>query len=168
MAQICVAIGERVGIAGPRLERLRLAGLLHDVGKLGIADAILQKPQPLDGGERAELAGHVQIGHSILVAAELPAEAEWVLHHHERYDGTGYPSGQRGAEIPLESRIIAVADAFEAMTGERPYHASLSPERALEELQRHAGGQFDGGCVDALVQAVAEDGVVLRRSFSRA
>ena len=168
VAQICVAIGERVGLSGPQLERLRLAGLLHDVGKLGIADAILHKSNPLDGGERKELAGHVQIGHSILVAAELPVEAEWVLHHHERYDGTGYPSAQRGDEIALESRIIAVADAFEAMTGERPYHSSLSPERALEELQRHSGSQFDGRCVDALVQAVAEDGVVLRRSLSPA
>ncbi len=168
VAQICVAIGERMGLSGHQLERLRLAGLLHDVGKLGIADAILQKPHPLDGGERTELSGHVQIGHSILIAAELPIEAEWVLHHHERYDGTGYPSAMRGAEIPLESRIIAVADAFEAMTGERPYHASLTPERALEELQRHAGTQFDGRCVDALVQAVAADGVIVRRSLTTA
>ena len=91
-----------------------------------------------------------------------------MLHHHERYDGTGYPAAQRGDDITLESRIIAVADAFEAMTGERPYHSSLSPEQALEELQRHSGSQFDGRCVDALVQAVAEDAVVLRRSLSPA
>ncbi len=158
VAALCVAIGERLGVSGHQLERLRLAGLLHDVGKIGIADEILQKPHALDGGERAEMAGHVQIGHSILVSAELPIEAEWVLHHHERYDGTGYPGAKRASEIPLESRIIAVADAFEAMTAQRPYHPSLTPDQALEEVRRHAGTQFDGRCVEALVQAVAEGG----------
>jgi len=158
VARLCAAIGERLGLSGPGLERLRLAGLLHDVGTLGIAEATLQKPQALRSGERAALAGHVQIGHSILIAAELPVEAEWVLSHHERFDGSGYPAAKRGTEIALEPRIIAVASAFEAMTGERPYRPSLTPEQALDELQRHAGTQFDPRCVEALVEAVAADG----------
>jgi diguanylate cyclase (GGDEF)-like protein len=167
VAALCVAIGERLGVSGHQLERLRLAGLLHDVGKLGIADELLRKPHALDGSERAEVAGHVQIGHSILVSAELPIEAEWVLHHHERYDGTGYPAGKSAAEIPLESRIIAVADAFEALTADRSNHPGLTPHQALEELQRNAGTQFDARCVDALLDAIADDGAAsVRRSVS--
>ncbi len=166
VAALCVAIGERLGVSGHQLERLRLAGLLHDVGKLGIADELLRKPHALDGSERAEVAGHVQIGHSILVSAELPIEAEWVLHHHERYDGTGYPAGKSAAEIPLESRIIAVADAFEAMTADRSNHPGLTPHQALEDLQRNAGTQFDARCVDALLEAIADDGASVRRAVS--
>ena len=97
---------------------------------------------------------HVDIGHSILIAAELPIEATWILHHHERFDGTGYPDGWRAVEIPIESRIIAVADAFEAMTGSRPYRESVSVEDALDELRTHTGKQFDGRCVEALVEVV--------------
>ena len=162
VAQLCVAIGERIGLAGHRLERLRLAGLLHDVGKIGIADAILQKPRPLNNDERAAMADHVTIGNAILLAAELPVEAGWVLHHHERYDGSGYPACLRAAEIPLESRIIAVADAYEAMTGDRPYREGVSVEDAVEELRRNVGSQFDGRCFNALVQAIEENAVDLR------
>jgi HD-GYP domain-containing protein (c-di-GMP phosphodiesterase class II) len=156
VAQLSVAIGERVGVTGSDLARLRVAGLLHDVGKLGIANAILEKADELDGDERSELPSHVQVGHSILLAAELPREADWVLHHHERYDGTGYPSGKRGEDIPLGSRIVAVADAFEAMTADRPYRSRLSTAEALDELRRQAGAQFDERCVEALVRALAD------------
>ena len=97
-----------------------MAGLLHDVGKIGVADAILQKPDPLAPDERRAMAEHVNIGHAILISAELPVEAGWVLHHHERYRRQGYPERLRAGRIPLEARIIAVADAYEAMTGTRP------------------------------------------------
>ncbi len=156
VAQLCVTIGERLGVRGHELERLRLAGLLHDVGKIGVADAILQKPTELDAAEREAMASHVDIGHTILLAAELPFEAEWILYHHERFDGTGYPAGKRAAEIPLGSRIISVADAFEAMIADRPYRPSVSVEEAIEELRRFAGTQFDGRCVNALVDAISE------------
>jgi diguanylate cyclase (GGDEF)-like protein len=156
VAQLCVAIAERLGIAGERLERIRIAGLLHDVGKIGVADAILQKPGALDNFERRAMDDHVEVGHGIIMAAELFEEAEWVLHHHERYDGTGYPAGQRAGEIPLESRIISVADAFEAMTSDRPYRTSVTDERALSELRAHTGTQFDGRCVNALVEVISE------------
>jgi len=154
VAQLCVAIGERLQIEPTALERVRLAGLLHDVGKIGVADAILQKPGVLAPDELSAMTEHVEIGHAILLAAELPIEAHWVLHHHERMDGGGYPSGLSGASIPVESRIIAVADAFEAMTGTRPYREAISVDEAVVELQANAGTQFDTRCVDALVDVV--------------
>ena len=154
VAQLCVAIGERLQIDPTGLERVRLAGLLHDVGKIGVADAILQKPEALAPEELSAMTEHVEIGHAILLAAELPIEAHWVLHHHERIDGRGYPSGLSAAAIPVESRIIAVADAFEAMTGTRPYREAVSVEEAIVELRANAGTQFDTRCVDALVDVV--------------
>jgi diguanylate cyclase (GGDEF)-like protein len=156
VAQLCVAIGERLGIDPTGLQRLRLAGLLHDVGKIGVADAILQKPDSLAPDELSAMTEHVEIGHAILLAAELPIEAHWVLHHHERIDGGGYPTGLPGTSIPVESRIIAVADAFEAMTGTRPYREAVSVEEAIVELQANSGTQFDARCVDALVEVVNE------------
>jgi diguanylate cyclase (GGDEF)-like protein len=143
-------IGERLGLEPERLRQLRLAGLLHDVGKIGIADSILQKPGPLSEAEWTIMRTHAGVGHSIVSATELEEEARWVLHHHERFDGAGYPSGVTGDKIPLESRIIFVADAFEAMTADRPYRPGRSPEAALEELASHAGSQFDPACVAAL------------------
>ena len=156
VAQLCVAFGERLQLEPTALERVRLAGLLHDVGKIGVADAILQKPDALAPDELSAMTEHVEIGHAILLAAELPIEAHWVLHHHERIDGRGYPTGLTGASIPVESRIIAVADAFEAMTGTRPYREAVSVEEAIVELQANAGTQFDSRCVDALVDVVNE------------
>ncbi len=156
VAQLCVAIGERLGVDPASLERLRMAGLLHDVGKIGVADAILQKPSALDPDETRAMAEHVAIGHAILIAAEMPSEAFWVLHHHERYDGKGYPEGLRAGGIPLESRIIAVADAYEAMIDCRPYRSPMSVGEALAELKEHAGKQFDERCVQALVEVVRD------------
>jgi diguanylate cyclase (GGDEF)-like protein len=156
VAELSVAMGRRLGFTGHRLERLRLAGLLHDVGKIGVADAILQKTAALAEDERLAMTDHVKTGHAILLAAELPNEAEWILHHHERFDGTGYPAGRSGEEIPLESRIITTADAFEAMTGTRPYRKAIPTEDALVELRRAADTQFDPACVEALADAVAD------------
>ena len=157
VAELCVGIGRRLGMEGEALERLRFAGLLHDVGKIGVADVILRKPAALATQEQDEMREHVSIGHAILLAAELTVEAEWVLHHHERADGTGYPARLRGDEIPLQSRIIAVADAFEAMTGSRPYRASVTTAQALAELTAHSGTQFDTRCVHALIETVDEE-----------
>jgi diguanylate cyclase (GGDEF)-like protein len=158
VAELAVGIGQRVGVPAGQLERLRLAGLVHDVGKIGLPDVILQKPGLLESDERIELEQHVTIGHAILLAADLDTEAEWVLHHHERYDGAGYPAGLAGEEIPLASRVLAVADAFETMTGGRPYRSRLTTEAALTELQEHAGGQFDPDCVEALADLLGHVG----------
>jgi HD-GYP domain-containing protein (c-di-GMP phosphodiesterase class II) len=155
VAELSALIATGLGLGGERVEELRLAGLVHDVGKIGVPDAILQKPAALDPAEYATVKAHATLGHKILSGTELTREAVWVLHHHERVDGTGYPRGLRGDGIPLESRIIHVADAFEAMTSDRPYRRGMPEAAAIEELRRHAGTQFDRACVDALVAALA-------------
>jgi diguanylate cyclase (GGDEF)-like protein len=157
VSALCVLIGHALGLEGERLEQLRLAGLLHDVGKIGIPDIVLHKPVALDTDERQAMSGHVSIGHAIVVAAGLEDEAGWVLHHHEHFDGSGYPDGWSGSAIPLESRIILVADAFEAMTADRPYRNARQPEEAIRELETGAGTQFDPTCVAALRTVLASD-----------
>jgi diguanylate cyclase (GGDEF)-like protein len=157
VSELCALIGEGLGLDADRIERLRLAGLLHDVGKIGVADGILRKAGPLTAEETAAMSGHVYVGHSVVDAAELEEEARWVLHHHEHVDGSGYPHRLRGDEIPLESRIILVADAFEAMTADRPYSPAIPIEEALAELDSNAGVQFDPACVKALRSAIAAD-----------
>lgn len=150
VAELCGLVGRQLGLEPKRIQKLRIAGLVHDVGKIGIADAILQKPGGLAEEESEIMHTHPVIGHDIVVAAELVEEAKWVLHHHERYDGGGYPVGLAGEEIPLEARIICVVDAFEAITTDRPYRAASAPAEALEELVANAGTQFDPRCVQAL------------------
>jgi diguanylate cyclase (GGDEF)-like protein len=157
VSELCAMIGQRLGLAPERVAKLRLAGLLHDVGKIGIIDSILQKPAALTDAEYEVMKTHTRLGHAIVSAAERSEEAEWILHHHERIDGRGYPDGLAGDAIPLESRIILVADAFEAITADRPYRAHRSQDVALAELERCAGSQFDARCVEALRWCVAGD-----------
>jgi diguanylate cyclase (GGDEF)-like protein len=154
VSELCARIGLQLGLDDERIARLRLAGLLHDVGKIGVPDRILRKTEQLTADEAAAMSSHVRIGHAIVAAADLEDEARWVLHHHEHVDGNGYPLGLDGGEIPLESRIILVADAFEAMTSDRPYRKACPIEDALAELERRAGTQFDPVCVDALRAAL--------------
>lgn len=157
VSALCVLIASELGLSAERIAKLRTAGLLHDVGKIGIPDAILHKPGPLTDDEYEVMKSHTTIGHMIVSGAGLADEADWVLHHHERVDGRGYPDGLSGEAIPLEARIIFVADAFEAMTSDRPYRPGRPAALALEELRRHAGTQFDEACVEALA-AVIERG----------
>jgi HD-GYP domain-containing protein (c-di-GMP phosphodiesterase class II) len=140
-----------------RIARLRAAGVLHDIGKLGIPDAVLHKAGPLDDEELTEIRRHPELGASILEHANLRDIATWVLAHHERVDGHGYPSGLRGEEIPLEARVLAVADAYEAMTADRPYRSALPRGEALDELRRGAGEQFDGAVVRAFLRVLDTD-----------
>jgi len=154
VSETAALIGAGLGLDPEHVGRLRLAGLLHDVGKIGIADAILQKPAPLNEHEFTVMKTHSALGHRIVSGAGLEEEAEWILRHHERPDGRGYPAGLRGDDVPLESRIILVADAFEAITSDRPYRAGRPEAEALAELDRHAGTQFDPACVAALWKAL--------------
>jgi diguanylate cyclase (GGDEF)-like protein len=142
-------IARELGFPAPRIERVRAAGILHDIGKLGIADAVLHKPSGLDRHEWEEIRRHPEIGSRILEHANLRDIGAWVLAHHERVDGSGYPHGLAADEIPLEARILAVADAHEAMTADRPYRRALPLDVARAELRAGAGSQFDAGVVDA-------------------
>jgi diguanylate cyclase (GGDEF)-like protein len=154
VSQLCAVIAAELGLHGERVARIRLAGLLHDVGKIGVPDAILNKPSALTDAEFEVMKRHSLLGGDIVEAAEMHDEARWVRHHHERFDGTGYPDALAGDGIPLESRIILVADAFEAMTSDRPYRKAPGVEFAVAELQRHAGTQFDPDAVSALCRAL--------------
>jgi diguanylate cyclase (GGDEF)-like protein/putative nucleotidyltransferase with HDIG domain len=156
VANLCAAIADELGFDARRLQRIRIAGLLHDVGKIGIPDAILRKPAKLTPSEYDLMKTHAALGADIVLAAEMPQRAEWIRHHHERIDGRGYPDGLAGAEIPLESRVIHVADAFEAMTSDRPYRKGPGEQFAIEELRRYAGTQFDKDVVDAFMRVLGD------------
>ncbi|MFZ1994603.1 MAG: diguanylate cyclase [Solirubrobacteraceae bacterium] len=154
VSQLCVLIATELGLAPALIGQMRLAGLLHDVGKIGIPDAILTKPAALTDAEYEQMKRHSVLGAEITAAAGLATEAQWIRHHHERYDGTGYPDGIAGENIPLQSRIILTADAFEAMTSDRPYRDAPGREFGITELKRHAGTQFDPQIVAAFCRAL--------------
>jgi diguanylate cyclase (GGDEF)-like protein len=166
VSALCILIGQALGLPDERVEQLGIAGLLHDVGKIGIADALLQKQSELSAEERSAMNSHVMMGQSIVAAAGLEEEANWILHHHEHIDGSGYPDGISGPAIPLESRIIRVADAFEAMTANRPYSSARHPADAFAELELGVGTQFDAKCVEALRSALGSDVASASRWFA--
>ncbi len=149
------AIARGLGLAGEELETIRYAGYLHDVGKIGIPDAILTKPGKLTLEEFKVIKKHPRLSERILKPVGFPYQVQPIVcHHHERFDGRGYPDGLSGAEIPLGARILFVADAYEAMTSDRPYRKALSTDRALKELKNNRGTQFDPKVVDALVKII--------------
>jgi diguanylate cyclase (GGDEF)-like protein len=144
IATIAVGIARRLDLPGPEIDRLRLAALLHDVGKLALPEEILEKPAALTAVEWQSIVQHPRIGQVILEQASALRDAvPIVLHHHERFGGHGYPYGLSGAEIPLGARIVALADAYDAMTADRPYKRAITHAAAIREIQRHAGTQFD-------------------------
>jgi diguanylate cyclase (GGDEF)-like protein len=150
VSQLAEGIGAQLGLDAETLEHLALAGLLHDVGKIGLSDSILTAHRSLTDEEYEVVKRHPEFGHSLLEGLGIEPVQDWVLHHHEHWDGSGYPHGLKGEEIPLGARILLVADAFEAMTGERPYGEARTVPEALRELRAHAGRQFDPAVVDAL------------------
>ncbi|HUA09611.1 MAG TPA: HD-GYP domain-containing protein [Candidatus Acidoferrales bacterium] len=152
VAEYSAAIAAQLGLSKTLIDRVRWSALLHDLGKIGIPDAVLLKPGPFDEGERAVINQHPKIARDILGAVEAMSEiVPCVLHHHERWDGKGYPDGLTGEQIPLLSRVIAVADTFDAMTTNRPYRDALSPQEAKRRLQDGAGVQWCEKCVGAMI-----------------
>jgi diguanylate cyclase (GGDEF)-like protein len=157
VAELAGAVGERLGIEGKELRELRQAAALHDIGKVAVPDAIINKPARLTGEEWAFMRRHTLIGERILSAAPALCDAARLIRSsHEAWDGSGYPDGLAGAEIPLGSRIIAVCDAFDAMISARPYAASKTTQAALAELRRCSGTQFDPSIVRVLVKVLAD------------
>jgi putative nucleotidyltransferase with HDIG domain len=154
---ISEAIARRLGWDEGRLELLKVGGPLHDVGKLGVSEEVLAKPGRLDEQELAQIREHPKLGARILLrVAALRGALPYVLYHHERWDGAGYPTGRAGEQIPLEARVLAVADAFDAMTSDRPYRPALDREEALAEVARCAGTQFDPEIVRIFLELFAE------------
>ncbi|HKU57237.1 MAG TPA: HD-GYP domain-containing protein [Gaiellaceae bacterium] len=153
--RIAVALGEELGLERERLDVLRFAGLFHDIGKIGVPDAILTKPDRLTELEYAIVKRHPEDGARIVGRLHsLHAAVPAILHHHERWDGNGYPQRLRGEAIPLEAAIVGLADAVDAMTTDRPYSAAMSLEDATAEVVRHRGTQFAPALVDAFVALV--------------
>ncbi len=143
-----------LGLPPEAVERVRLAGILHDVGRVAMPDSVVAKAGPLTSDEWSWVRAHPAIGARMVETTEYEDIRSWILFHHERPDGHGYPEGRRAEEIPLESAIIAVADAYEAMTSERAYRTALGPQEAADELRREAGRQFHPDVVEALLRAV--------------
>src|SRR3954449_6649621 len=155
VGRLSALIAKALGFEDGRVERIRLAGMLHDIGKIGIPDWILHKPGKLDDAEWAEIRKHPEMGARIAASAKLDDISEWILCHHERVDGRGYPAMLPASEIPVEAKILAVADAYEAMTSDRVYRRAMRAEDAERELRDQSGAQFDAAVVDALLGAIA-------------
>jgi putative nucleotidyltransferase with HDIG domain len=157
-----VSIANELGLEAEEKEKVKLAGLLHDIGKIGTHTEILRKVGGFTEEDRRQIQKHPEVGANIISAVEHLAPLHpIILHHHERFDGNGYPVGLRGEAIPLGARIIAVADAFDAMTSARPYRPAKSKELAIAEMRSESGFQFDPRVLDAFYSSLPETGSIL-------
>jgi putative nucleotidyltransferase with HDIG domain len=157
VAEMACAVGQKLGLTLRELDLVEKAGLLHDIGKIGVPDAILRKAGPLTDEEWEQMRRHPATGRAIVGAIPfLEDVAEVVYAHHERFDGDGYPRGLKGEEIPLAARIFTIVDAYDAMTSDRPYRRARSAEAAVEEIARCSGTQFDPRVVKAFFRVLAE------------
>ena len=161
VAQYAAVLAREFGMSEEEIDQIRTAGILHDVGKVGVADAVLLKPARLTDDEFLEMQRHSTLGRDIVAGAGMPEIADWVLYLHERWDGRGYPEKLEGDEIPLASRVLGVADAFEAMTSSRLYRRGMAVEKALDELEKSAGKQFDPDVALRMVELVRSGAIPL-------
>ena len=147
VTNLCQALGHEIGLKAKDLELIRLGSILHDIGKIGVADSILLKPQTLTPEEFSSIKNHPAQGEHILLPMlhenRISRITHMVRHHHERYDGAGYPDGLKGEGIPFMARMISIADSFDAMTSDRPYRKGMTREKALKEIEKGSGTQFD-------------------------
>lgn len=158
VVEMTVELARRMGIAESEIVHIRRGALLHDIGKLGISDAILLKKEKLTDEEMTVMKGHAVIGYELLQKIEvLQHSLKIPLHHHERWNGTGYPLGLSGSEIPLPARIFAVVDVYDALTSDRPYHEAAPHQVALEYIQAESGSSFDPDVVKQFVKMVGEE-----------
>jgi HD-GYP domain-containing protein (c-di-GMP phosphodiesterase class II) len=164
VSDLAVNLGPGLGLGEIDLDRLALAGVLHDVGKIHLDPGILGKPGPLDPNERELMNRHPELGFAMTRNRLDPKVAEAILYHHERFDGTGYPFGLSGEEIPILSRIILVADAFDAMTSTRSYQPALPVDFAVNEITKHRGTQFDPQVVGMFLELAAVNRLPLELS----
>ncbi|MEX2651965.1 MAG: HD domain-containing phosphohydrolase [Acidimicrobiia bacterium] len=155
VSDLAVDLGSGLGLGEDDLDRLALAGILHDVGKIHLDPGILGKPGPLDENERELMQRHPELGFAMTRNRLDPKVAEAILYHHERFDGHGYPFGLLGMEIPILSRIVLVADAFDAMTSARAYQPALPVSFAVNEIRKHTGTQFDPAVVEIFLELAA-------------
>jgi diguanylate cyclase (GGDEF)-like protein len=156
VSHYCVGIAKIIGLSGRKIEQIRIAGILHDIGKIGVPDDIVMKPGPLNDKEWQAMSKHPEIGANII--SQIPGLSECALaikHHHERFDGKGYPSGLKGDRIPLDARIIAVAETYDNLTTEKPYRNILRPQEAIEELKRNSSTQFDPVPLTAFIRFIS-------------
>ena len=157
VSRLCEGMGKVLSLSERGIEELKAVGLLHDIGKIAIDECILNKPGKFTDDEWKEIKRHSEIGYRILnTVNDMSAMAQYVLFHHERWDGTGYPKGLKGEEIPLQSRIIAVADAYDAMSSERSYRSALPEAIVIEELQKNSGLQFDPDLVKLFIDKILD------------
>ena len=157
VSEFSCSIARAVEVTWKELEEIRIGALLHDIGKIGIADAVLQKPGKLTTAEFDIIKQHPEIGRRILEGVNgLQQYLPIVELHHENWNGSGYPKGQSGAETPFGARVVHVADAYDAMTSDRPYRPGLDPQKAIRELERHAGTQFDAAIVGVFVEILKQ------------
>ena len=154
VAECSLLIADQLAVASDIRKTIAKGALLHDVGKLRVDDSILSKPGPLTRAERRKIEKHPVEGERIIASSVEPGVAQVVRAHHERWDGSGYPAGLAGVQIPLAARVVAVADAYLAMCEERPYRKRIDKDAAMRELNKCAGSQFDPVCVQALIRAV--------------
>lgn len=155
VSAICEDIAVMMGFDEDDVNQIRLAGLMHDIGKIGIDEKILNKPQKLSNDEWNEMRRHSEIGYRILSSVnEFSEIAGFVLEHHEQWDGSGYPRNLKGEEISIQARIIAIADAYDAMTSVRPYRIALSRVEALTEINRQLGKQFDPEITEVFIKKI--------------
>ena len=164
VSDLAVDLGSGLALGEDDLDRLALAGVLHDVGKIHLDPGILGKPGPLDENERELMQRHPELGFAMTRNRLDPKVAEAILYHHERFDGRGYPFGLAATEIPILSRIVLVADAFDAMTSTRSYQPALPVSFAVNEIRKHTGTQFDPAVVEIFLELAAVDRLPLEMS----